>query len=73
MTTNDLEHGLPDLEARVEQGEFTPVREWLNEKIHRHGRHYPPAELCLRVTGKPLSHEPLLRHLEGKLRPIYGI
>ena len=30
-------------------------------------------DLCVRATGKPLSADPLLRHLEGKLRPLYGI
>ena len=26
-----------------------------------------------RITGKPLGPEPLMRYLEGKLRPIYGV
>ncbi len=46
---------------------------WLREKIHRHGRRFPAAELCPRLTGAPLSHEPLMRHLRAKLDPIYGL
>ncbi len=61
---------LPELFAR---GDFKPLKTWLNENIHQHGRKYLPAELCRLVTGKPLSPEPLMRHLEGKLRPIYGL
>jgi hypothetical protein len=29
--------------------------------------------LCQRVTGKPLSVEPLMRYLRGKYTPLYGL
>lgn len=64
---------LPDLDDRMRAGDFTPLLGWLRENIHRHGRRYTAPELCRRATGKPLSPEPLLRYLEGKLRPLYGI
>ena len=64
---------IPDLEARIEQGDFGALKSWLNREIHQHGRQFSPSELVQRVTGKPLSAEPLMRHLEGKLRPLYGI
>ncbi|MFM1803599.1 MAG: hypothetical protein RL136_478 [Planctomycetota bacterium] len=64
---------MPGLAEGFTRGDFTPLREWLNRNIHAHGRRYSPSELVERVTGKPLSAEPLMRHLEGKLRPLYGI
>jgi len=64
---------LGDLDAMFEQGEFRPLRTWLNDNVHAHGRRLSAAELCEHVTGEPLSADPLLRHLEGKLRPIYGL
>jgi carboxypeptidase Taq len=63
---------IPDLDEQMAAGEFSILLSWLREKIHRHGRRYPPAELCWRLTGNPLGHEPLIRYLEDKLRPIYG-
>ena len=45
---------------------------WLREKIHTHGQCYTPAELVQRITGRPLSYEPLMRHLRGKLGALYG-
>ena len=63
---------LGDLDAMFAQGEFTPLRTWLNEKIHAQGRRYKSAALCEQVTGQPLSAEPLMRHLENKLRPLYA-
>ena len=64
---------LGDLDAMFAQGDFTPLREWLNQNIHAHGQRYRSAELVEHVTGKPLSADPLMRHLEGKLRPLYGV
>jgi carboxypeptidase Taq len=62
--------GLPALFAR---GEFDPLKSWLNEMIHRRGQCYSAAELVQLVTGQPLSHAPLIRHLRGKLAPLYGV
>lgn len=64
---------IPDLLEQFAQGEFGQLKRWLNEKIHAQGQRYRAAELCEHVTGKPLSAEPLMRHLENKLRPIYGL
>ncbi len=64
---------IPDLEAGFAEGQFKPLLDWLREKIHRHGRRYRAAELCERITGKPLSPDPLMRHLERRVRPAYGL
>ncbi|MCH7571731.1 MAG: carboxypeptidase M32, partial [Planctomycetes bacterium] len=64
---------MPDLEGQFERGEFDTLKIWLNTNIHAPGQRYRAADLCEQVTGQPLSADPLLRHLEGKLRPLYGI
>jgi carboxypeptidase Taq len=64
---------LGDLDADFRRGEFGRLKGWLNEKIHRPGQRYRPGVLCERVTGKPLSHQPLLAYLYGKYAPLYGI
>ncbi len=64
---------LGDLDAMFRRGEFEPLRRWLNRTVHAHGRRFRAAELCEEVTGEPLSAEPLMRHLESKLRPLYGV
>ena len=56
-----------------ERGEFGALKTWLNTKIHQQGMRYRAAELCVQVTGKPLSADHLLSHLDSKLRPLYGI
>jgi carboxypeptidase Taq len=64
---------LPDVERSIAGGVFTPLLDWLRERIHRNGRRYTAAELCRTVCGQPLSHEPLVRHLRDKLEPIYRL
>jgi len=58
---------LPDLDPAVEGGDFGPLREWLREHVHRHGRTFLPRELLRRVTGEELGVEPFLAYLRGRL------
>ncbi|HZZ73813.1 MAG TPA: carboxypeptidase M32 [Pirellulales bacterium] len=62
--------GLQDL---FRAGDFTPLRQWLRKELHEPGQRYSATELVERVTGKQLSHVPLMRHLRGKLGPLYGL
>jgi carboxypeptidase Taq len=61
---------LPTLEEEIERGEFGPLREWLREHLHRHGRSFPPSELLERAAGGPLDAGPYLRYLRGKLAEL---
>jgi carboxypeptidase Taq len=58
---------VPDLEADIAAGNFAPLREWLREHIHRHGRKLESRELLRRATGQELSVDPWLAYLEQKL------
>ena len=64
---------LGDLDGMFRQGNFTPLKTWLNTHIHQPGQRYRPRELCQHVTGKPLSHKPLLDYLWKKYGSLYGI
>ncbi|MCP4069585.1 MAG: carboxypeptidase M32 [Phycisphaeraceae bacterium] len=64
---------MPGLVDGFADGEFSGLLDWLRSNIHVHGRRYSPAQLCERITGRPLSADPLMRYLEGKFRPLYGI
>jgi len=67
------EGALGDLQPLLATGDFRPLREWLGEKIYQHGQCYAAMELATEVSGKPLSHAPLMAHLRGKLQPLYGL
>jgi carboxypeptidase Taq len=62
-----------DLDQQIARGDFKALKTWLNQNIHAHGKRYRAADLCKMLTGAPLSADPLMRHLEKKLRPIHGI
>ncbi|MEX2219578.1 MAG: carboxypeptidase M32 [Phycisphaerales bacterium] len=62
-----------DLDRQIARGEFKGLKAWLNTNIHAHGKRYRAADLCRMLTGKPLTADPFMRYLEGKLRPIYGV
>ncbi len=61
-----MERDLGPLDALIEAGDFAPLRTWLREHVHRHGRQYPAADLCRRVTGEDLDARHFLKYLEGK-------
>jgi carboxypeptidase Taq len=62
-----LARDVGDVDGMLERGEFGPVREWLREHVHRHGRKLPQRELLQRVTGADLSVDPFLGYLRAKL------
>lgn len=64
---------MPDFGKKLAKGEFLPIRGWLREKIHRHGRFYPASELMRRATGSPLAVEPFLTYLTEKYSEIYHL
>ena len=62
-----LRGDLPELDAQLERGEFAPLRGWLRDNVHAHGRKLPPRELLSRVTGQELAVAPFLDYLRAKL------
>ncbi len=60
------------LEGKFEKGDFTPLRKWLNEKIHAQGQRYRAGDLCQEVTGRNLSADFFLAYLKGKFGNLYG-
>jgi len=64
---------LGDLDEQFRAGDFARLRSWLQQNIHQNGQCYTAAELVERITGKPLSHGPLIAHLREKLGPLYGL
>jgi carboxypeptidase Taq len=61
------------LDTQIASGDFSALLKWLRENIHRHGQRYRAEQLVERVTGKPLSHEPLIKYLNDKFGSLYDI
>jgi carboxypeptidase Taq len=66
-----IRQALPDLDARIEAGDFAPLLAWLRENVHVHGRKLTPNELVEKVTGGPLSAGPWIDYVQRKFGEIY--
>jgi carboxypeptidase Taq len=64
---------LPELEDEIAAGRLGELREWLKQRIHRHGAKYTTAELLVREAGGPISVSPFSPHLKAKLGDVYGL
>ncbi len=64
---------LPGLEEGIARGELLPLRDWLRQHIHRHGRRWSAAELIEKATGAPPSSAAFLRYVRTKFSAIYGL
>lgn len=54
-------------------GDFAPIKQWLNTKIHHEGRRYWAKDLVKQVTGEDLNPDYFVTYLKEKFGPIYGI
>jgi carboxypeptidase Taq len=70
---NTLQKQMPNLFELVEAGNLQPIKAWLADNIHRHGKLYTPNELIRRVTGEELNPDYLIGYLETKYKAVYGL
>jgi len=58
----------------IEKGEFSKIREWLTEKIHRHGRRYKSLDELLEAQlGEKLNPQYFIDYLIKKYTDIYKL
>ncbi len=67
-----VQSDLGDLDGQIRSGEFAPLREWLRDRIHCHGRKFTADELLERTTGGGLDAAPWLRYVREKFGGLYG-
>lgn len=61
---------MPDLDTKIQNGDFTPIRAWLNERVHKHGSVPKSMDLLLqRAVGEPLKTEYFLTCAPRSLPP----
>ncbi len=64
---------LPDLDERIAGAELAPLREWLRDRVHRHGAKFRTGELLQRGLGGAIRVEPFVGYLKAKLTEAYGV
>ena len=58
---------IPDVDERMERGDFSELHGWLRENLYALGSKFTPAETIERVVGGPIDPEPYLSYLRDKL------
>ena len=56
----------PDLDARISNGDWAPVFDWLRENIWHQASRWPTDELALRASGEALNPAHFKAHLEAR-------
>lgn len=57
---------LDNIDQEIEDGNYKPMKDWLDENIHQYGKQYPTSELIEQATGEELNPEHLFEYLEEK-------
>jgi carboxypeptidase Taq len=57
---------MPDLDSRIEAGDFTPVFDWLRTHIWQQGSRWTTDELAVRASGETLNPVHFKVHLEAE-------
>jgi carboxypeptidase Taq len=55
-----------DLKSTVAKGELVRVKDWLKEKLHKHGATYSPKEIQSKLFGEQYNPKWLISYLEEK-------
>jgi carboxypeptidase Taq len=63
----------PDFEQLLENGQLLPIKQWLNENIHKYGKMKKPLEILQDVTGEELNPQYLIDYLYEKYRGVYRL
>ncbi|MFM9653746.1 hypothetical protein ACKI1S_47975, partial [Streptomyces galilaeus] len=61
---------VPEVPEKIRQGDFRPLKGWLDANVYRHGAKFTGAELVERATGAALSSDAYVRYLTGKFMPL---
>lgn len=71
--TQTLRKELPAFDSLIAEGNLAPIKDWLTEKVYKHGKLLTPNEIIREVTGEDLNPDYLVQYLEEKYKAVYGI
>eukprot|EP00567_Pseudictyota_dubia_P003980 CAMPEP_0197448982 /NCGR_PEP_ID=MMETSP1175-20131217/19784_1 /TAXON_ID=1003142 /ORGANISM="Triceratium dubium, Strain CCMP147" /LENGTH=526 /DNA_ID=CAMNT_0042980941 /DNA_START=198 /DNA_END=1778 /DNA_ORIENTATION=+ len=77
-TAAQLEHfcrkDIPDFDDLVEKGEFSKLKDWLTEKVHRHGSRFKSLDDMLESQlGEKLNPKYFIDYLTAKYSELYKL
>ena len=65
---------LPEFDSMIENGEFTTIRQWLTDKVHKHGKRYSSLDkLLVAEVGEKLNSKYFIDYLTEKYSDLYKV
>lgn len=65
---------LPEFDSMIERGQFSEIREWLTDKVHRHGKRYSSLDdLLVAEVGEELNPKYFIDYLTAKYSELYRV
>jgi carboxypeptidase Taq len=64
---------MPDMERKIEAGDFGDILNWLIKNVHEQGRSYSRDELMKRATGKPMAVADYVSYLTEKYSRLFKL
>ena len=61
---------LPNFDELIQNGSL-PIKEWLTEHVHQHGKRKKPSEIIQDATGEELNVQYLIDYLTDKYTKLY--
>ena len=68
-----LRAAVPDLDARLADGDPGAATDWLRDNLQRHGGLFEPRETVARACGNDPTEGPLLDYLKAKFGALYAL
>ncbi|WP_128895353.1 carboxypeptidase M32 [Longirhabdus pacifica] len=70
--THVMKQEMPAYEQHIREGNFSPIKAWLTDKVYRHGKMLTPNELIQDIAGEELNPQYLIEYMEEKFTKIYN-
>jgi len=65
---------VPEMDALIAKGEFGPIKAWLTENVHRHGKWYKSLDEHLEAQfGEKLNPKYFIEYLTDKYTDLYQV
>jgi carboxypeptidase Taq len=71
MMYTAMQTDIPNVQELVSAGSFLPIKSWLQERVHRHGRSVTPHELITTIAGRGLTATDFMQHVTNKVNRVY--
>jgi len=71
--TAQLTKDLPDWRSYLQNGKFTPIRQWLETNVHQRGGTLDCLEMVKSITGEDLTPKHHIKYLKDKYSVLYKL